>query len=425
MRGPLMSLAGFKNITVLFLFLIFLFFAIPTRAFAAPRLTLSPASTTVNNGDSTQINLLIDVESNNAFGADAILTIPSSDIDVTGVTNGGFFTDFNYAIDSANNRLEIHGYFSSLYQTKTGNGTLATVTLKAKKDSGSDTVPFICNGTSTATQILDSNGHNILDCANLNQLAFTFAGAPPGSTPTPTPTGTATPTPQPTTTQAPAAPGYVDPTCDGLAASPTSGKKPLAVTFVCTGESLHNDVTGAEFNFGNGHIQLVEKNIGSFGSISTSYTYPTEGWFGATCRLRDNNLRFSGTPDACTKTIQVTTASIIPAPKKPLVLNTQPQIVELVPYSSPSATPEPTLEPTEAPPQEENPWSRYFLGGGIALLALLLGLWLIGSSKKGKPPTQPPMPTPEPPTEELPSTTNELPVEETPVVESPPFSDQQ
>lgn len=397
------------------------------RAAAAPNLTLSPATATLNNNSSTQVNILIDVESQNAFGADAILTVPSSDFDVTTITNGGFFTDFNWVFDTAHNRLEIHGFFSTLYQTKSGSGTLATVTLKAKKDAGTDTVPFVCDGTSTGSQILDGNGHNILNCTNVNTLSVTFAGASPSATPTPTPSPTPTSTPQPTATPAPAGSNYSYPTCDGLVAAPASGKKPLAVTMTCTGESQHNDITAAEFNFGNGQVQLVSKNVGSFGTISTSYTYPTEGFFGASCRLMDNNSVFSATPDACRKTIIVTATSL--AARIVRASTIKPQIVELVPYVPASApaqiiTPIPTFAPVAA--EEENPWSRYFLGGGIMAFSILVGLWLIGKSRGGpKPPTPPEVP-PAPPMEEYSPRTEGLPpIEEIPPVtetseESPP-----
>ncbi|MBI3577485.1 PKD domain-containing protein [Candidatus Gottesmanbacteria bacterium] len=120
---------------------------------------------------------------------------------------------------------------------------------------------------------------------------------PPTATPTPTPTATPTPTPTPKPNDVP--------DCTGLSASPSSGDAPLTVNFTCSGIDRDGDITAVQFQFGDGKDKTVEKNVGSPGSLSTTYTYPTNGSFSASCRVRDNNFVYSSTPDACKKTITV------------------------------------------------------------------------------------------------------------------------
>lgn len=135
-------------------------------------------------------------------------------------------------------------------------------------------------------------------------LAFAI-GAPTTTSPTPsttsTPSPTATPTPTPTPTPQP----NTLPECTGLSVSPSSGSAPLTVSFFCSGIDRDGDITAVDVNFGDGKNKVVEKNVGSPGSLLTSYTYPASGSFSASCRVRDNNYVYSGTPDACKKTVTV------------------------------------------------------------------------------------------------------------------------
>lgn len=153
---------------------------------ASPRLFLDPASLTISKDSDFDIKLTIDVESNSAFGAEAIIIFPSSDIDIKTVSNGGFFTDFSYAQIAG--RLEIHGFFSSPYDSKSGSGTFASLKFTAKKDLGSGVISFVCTGGENDTQILNTNGVNILSCGVLNQSNLTYIAAGAIVIPSPTPT---------------------------------------------------------------------------------------------------------------------------------------------------------------------------------------------------------------------------------------------
>ena len=154
------------------------------QTIAAPRLYFDPASHTTTKDSDFQIILKIDVENKSAFGADAVINFPPGDISVKPPTNGGFFSDFSYA--QSLGKLEIHGFFSTLYESKSGSGNFAVLTFSSNKESGSGTIDMTCPGTGPYTEILDSNGQNILNCNAINLLSLTYSGS--GGTTTPLPT---------------------------------------------------------------------------------------------------------------------------------------------------------------------------------------------------------------------------------------------
>ena len=114
------------------------------------------------------------------MGSDAILNYAGNDLEVASISNGGFFPEFN----SANNptgRLELHGYTSSTNDSRTGTGTLATITFKAKLGTGSSAISFACSGSGNDTVILTTSGQNILSCSQINSTGVTYTGSPTSS----------------------------------------------------------------------------------------------------------------------------------------------------------------------------------------------------------------------------------------------------
>ena len=167
-------------------------------------------------------------------------------------------------------------------------------------------------------------------------------------TPTVTPdaTPTVTPSATPTPTNVPDAP----PTCSGLSTIPASGTKPLNVSFACAGNDTDNDITAAEFDFGEGNKLLVEKGIGQFGSITATHTYTNSGTYNVTCRVRDNIQKFSTIPDNCKKVVSVraVTVSTTPTPTKTIT----PTITDIAIYTGSTSAPTPTsipVTPTSSP----------------------------------------------------------------------------
>jgi hypothetical protein len=222
------------KLSLTLLTLVTLGFTAPKTVLAAPRLYLDPTSITIQKDHEFSISLKIDVESNQIIGT----TLPHlAGDDQTSWCRQWYFPEFTWA-PSAVGKLEIHTYTTSIYQTKTGGGTVAVIKFKAKKDSGSSTITFSCTSGGNDTNIVSNNGQNILTCGTLNQTSITYTGAPAASP---------SPTPSPTPSSGPA---NVSPVCESLTLNPTSATGiPKSISFSCKGKDSDNQITGAEFIF--------------------------------------------------------------------------------------------------------------------------------------------------------------------------------
>ncbi len=185
----------------------------------------------------------------------------------------------------------------------------------------------------------------------------------PTVTPSPTPTLTPTPTNSP-------------PRCSGLSVSPGAGSKPLTVNFTCAGYDADNDITAAEFGFGGSEKRLVEKPAGTFGSVTTSYTYTNAGTYNVTCRVRDNNQAFSNYPDYCKYTVVVTDNTLTPTPRRTPTPTKTAQAGEgdgliIFTGSVPTVTPSPTPAITTLTPTP-TPAKSWWSGEKVAQLTMMV-----------------------------------------------------
>lgn len=157
----------------------------------------------------------------------------------------------------------------------------------------------------------------------------------PDNTPTPTPTpptSTGTPTPTPTPPQSTSTPtptptpvaGNTNPVCVDLTVEPATGTVPYTVSLTCVGRDNDGDITAAEFTMPDGSTKLVEQNVGSPGSIATTYTVTTTGAYSFSCRVRDNNNVWISSDDCRVSTGPTpppgttATPTPIPTPKIPV-----------------------------------------------------------------------------------------------------------
>lgn len=360
-----------------FFFVLALFLARPlTRAEAAATVYFDPSSVTVSQNGEFTVLVKVGAEANQVIGSDAIVLYAGADLDVTSVTNGTYFPELTWANNDSAGRLEIHGYVTSTDQSKTGTGTLASVKFTSKKASGSSTLSLSCAASGNETNLLNLTGANILSCGQVNQVAVSYIAG--GATNTPTPT---------------TVPGSANtlPYCASLTSDVTAGTgAPLAVTFTCAGVDPGGDITAASFIFGDGTSLLVEKNVGSPGSLTTMHTYTTIGTLGASCRVRDNDQAFSTTVDACRRIITIRpkptdgVTSITPTPTAAIV-----SIIEETPAPTPEETP--FLYPEEEVLVEgETTPNRFWwiVGGAVSLILAFILL------RKRNPPAPPASPIP-------------------------------
>jgi len=133
----------------------------------AAKLYLDPSDKSVAKDSEFEINLVINTEGTNVFGSETRILYSSNDIELKSVSNGGFFS--NFSSPNTLGVIEIHGFFSASFQSKSGQGNFAVLKFLAKRDSGSSPITFDRN----ATQILDTSGVDILS-GDLNQSNLTY-----------------------------------------------------------------------------------------------------------------------------------------------------------------------------------------------------------------------------------------------------------
>jgi hypothetical protein len=222
--------------------------------------------------------------------------------------------------------------------------------------------------------------------------------ASPTLTPTVTPTVTPTPAPSNTT-----------PYCASLTSDITNATgTPQHVTFTCAGVDPSGLIMAAEFVFGDGTSQIVEKNVGSPGSISVTHTYTTIGTLGASCRVRDNDNVYSPPGDACKKIVTIRPGTT-KTPTVGATVTISPTPLNASPTAQLTATPTLIINPTLYPQDEATLVASdtsdnriWWILGGI--VSLILGFVLLRRKKHPMPPAtpytpQPPMPPvpPQPP----------------------------
>lgn len=369
------------------------------HALATPNLQFDKTNETVAQNATITLAVTINVDANSAQSSRATIKYASADLEVIQVAKGSFFPEFTWANDAGSGTLELTGYTTTPNSGVTANGQLATITLKAKKNTGSSVVSFGCDGGYHDSNILTVGGDQILLCTQTNQTNLTYTGT--GVTPTPTPPPGSTPTPTPIQSN------NTIPVCSNLSADKTTATgTPLAVTFTCYGVDTDGYINAAYFDFGDGATNTITKNVGSPGSISTTHTYTTIGSLGASCKVQDNNKVWSSVPEVCKKIIYIK-----PKPKVVVLPNTTttrltptptPKKEVTLTFVSPTATPSPELTPL--PVEEEQPSSPSaptgILLASVLVIAIGGAIYFLAKRHHGSPPHIPPMnqPVSSPPT---------------------------
>lgn len=215
-------------LTILAFFLLTVFR--PALANAAPRLFLDPSSGNFSNGDQIEVAVSIDAGDQEVMATDTLLNFDSSKLEVTSVTDGGFFEEMQYVTDDG--RVTIYAYPKQALQTKTGTGILAQIVFTALAE-GTASASFLCEaGSDSDSNIWTAEGNDVIDCAANGSGSYIIGTSGGETTPTPTPTistGTGTPTltPTPTTTDSVTnTPTPTTATGSGATATPTPSELP-------------------------------------------------------------------------------------------------------------------------------------------------------------------------------------------------------
>jgi hypothetical protein len=386
-----------------------------TPVLAAASLKFDPAAVTVRKDNTLTATVKVDTAGAQVIGGDAVIRYSAGDLEFVRADNGGFFpaANFTSANDTSTGQVELHGVYPAATYNTGATGTFATITFKAKKDTGSGTLAFVCTGSGADTQFISDSGTNIIACSAINQLAITYTGGS-ASDPTPTPTlpVAATPTPTP----APGSPANRRPSCTGLSLLPAGAVTTVTgVTLTCAGNDPDGSIKAAEFFFGDGSASVtVDKGSSSQNNVSVKHTFAKSGTFSTACRVIDNSNEKSDMPVICSYNLTVSAApagsvaklpTATPKPgTKPAVVTPEPTdpppVATLAPYATPTPVDTASLAgtdttPAQPPAQSSGPaWQILVV---IALVGILVVIGLILLIRKltehhDQPPTlEPPM----------------------------------
>ncbi len=167
-------------------------------AVAAASLRFNQSSFSGSVGGTISVSVLINPGTDAVSSADAHILYDSSVLQATTVAAGTYFPSVTNHISTG--KVSIYATVNDVASSKTGEGTIATVTFSVLKN-GSTTLQYFCDSTSAGTSAIikydqsNINAPNIIVC-NQNGSATVTAGTG-GAAPTTAPGGgtLATPTP--------------------------------------------------------------------------------------------------------------------------------------------------------------------------------------------------------------------------------------
>jgi len=178
-----------KYFPVFFLLVLGWLVLVPQVGFVqAAHLEFNPNSATATKGETFNVEVIVDAGSDEIVSTDAFVLFNSDVLQVESVKDGAFFPTVTYTTESS--KVYIAGLVDDPASSKTGKGTLATITFKVVGDGNSD-VTFDCRSDATdGSKIIknDINATNVISCSDNTTLKYTNSGGGEDSSPTIEPT---------------------------------------------------------------------------------------------------------------------------------------------------------------------------------------------------------------------------------------------
>lgn len=178
------------------LLIIFLFIILPSfgKIFAAT-LQFDPATVTTTSGQTFDLNINVNVGSDQVTSVDAFILYNSSLFEVSSISDGTFFPTVSKDSSQAG-KVYVAAMVSDPATSKTGSGTIATVKFKAKADGTADIIFDCTQGSTTDSNVTknDLNATDLIQCASNGKAAVTVGTG--GVAPTNVPASTNSTLPQ-------------------------------------------------------------------------------------------------------------------------------------------------------------------------------------------------------------------------------------
>jgi hypothetical protein len=176
---------NFKILLLLFTFS-FLLFKLPCRAYAAASLSLSPATKTVEVGESFEVGVVLNTGGSNTDAADVILNYDATKLELVTAALGNLYENRLVTNTSISGKVTLRAS-SSAGSYFSGSGTFATLTFKGKA-IGTGAVNFDFTANSTTDCNVAYAGSDILGSVANGSYTVVAAGTLPTSSPAGSPT---------------------------------------------------------------------------------------------------------------------------------------------------------------------------------------------------------------------------------------------
>lgn len=176
--------------TTIFIFAVFVLLSQKNPVDAA-FLRFSPTNISAVSGNTFQVGVLVDSGSDEILSTDAYIIFDSKVIQAQSVSDGTYFPYVVHNITPG--KVSIRGLVTDAATSRTGSGTLATLTFKVLAP-GSAGLSFFCDMNASDTSKIvknDINASNIIVCTQNNTATVTAVAPTPS---TATASGTITPT---------------------------------------------------------------------------------------------------------------------------------------------------------------------------------------------------------------------------------------
>lgn len=164
----------------------------------AAALKFSPTSKSVSAGETFQVQVVVDAGSEEVSGTDAYVLYDQGKFQATSVTEGTYFPYVQNTI--ASGKVSIYGVVTDPATSRTGSGTLATISFKVLEGATTGNLTFYCDANANDTSKIvknDINATNIIVCSANDTATITVGsgggggggdngGGNNGTSPTPT-----------------------------------------------------------------------------------------------------------------------------------------------------------------------------------------------------------------------------------------------
>lgn len=162
-------------------FLLYLALAGVMGSVEAANLRFDPTSFSGQPGDTFDVDILVNPDSEQVSAVDVYLNFDSADVSATNVQVTDLFDNINQTIDT--NQVYLNGIFTDATKYIDEEGILATITFELNS-ANDGTLQFYCDKAQSSTSKIirnDVNATNVIECSELSLFSINGGTTAPDS----------------------------------------------------------------------------------------------------------------------------------------------------------------------------------------------------------------------------------------------------